>query len=344
MKQKIESWVPQIALIKEFSRDLIERAMVKAPTGGNSKPFSWQWIDQRLLIRHDLTLAEHYLNCNQHASWMALGCLLESVETAARYQGFKSQVLVFDDLGAEITFSSAISQNEDQATLGMEGLFERRTYRGPLQASDVPVMSQKFPKGVQVRIANARFLTHDFKNYLISTDAYLWLQQKAMKSFFKEVRFFDSRVEPRGIRSEDLGVGMMDQVMLYFFSYVPWLLSLIVRVPILNHGFKVASKRNLENAHFLLVTATALDSRSLVKAGQAAMAVWIRLENQGYKLQPYSTASLTMVAAKTGHLHSDTQKKFLALFQGQGPAILRNQFQFSHPENPVWLFRVGKEK
>jgi len=343
MKYKSESWASQIALAKKFSWDLIEIAMVKAPTGGNSKPFSWQWIDQRLLIRHDLKLAEHYLNRNQHASWIALGCLLESVETAARYQGFKSQVLIMEDLGAEVTFT-AIFKNEDQAMYEMESLLKRRTYRGPLQTSAAPAISQKHSKSVQVRIASAQSLSNDFKKYLISTDAYLWLQKKAMQSFFKEVRFFDPHVEPRGIRSEDLGIGMMDQMMLYFFSFVPWLLSLIIRVPVLNQNFKTASKRTLENAHFLLVTATALDSRNLVQAGQAAMAAWIELENRGYKLQPYSTASLTLVAAKTGHLHRDTLKKFVSLFGQHGPQILRDQFQLGVEENPVWILRVGKAK
>lgn len=99
--------------------------------------------------------------------------------------------------------------------------------------------------------------------------------------------------------------------------------------------------RNLRHAHFCLITSDDLTPQGLVRAGQTALSSWLQLEAMGYSVQPYSIASLSLVAAKTGHLPLDTQKPFRKLFGQEGPEILKDQFLLETDEKPVWMLRFG---
>ncbi|MGZ5279922.1 MAG: hypothetical protein ACXWC9_08270, partial [Pseudobdellovibrionaceae bacterium] len=91
--------------VLDLDRKSIEQALEKSPTGGNSKPFSWSWHGNALSIHHNQALAEHYLNPDHQASWIGLGCLLTSVELAARDQGWKIEFRICkEDVSAEIAF------------------------------------------------------------------------------------------------------------------------------------------------------------------------------------------------------------------------------------------------
>lgn len=330
----------KMAIPNNLSHDLIELALQKTPTGGNAKQFDHSWSNDELHIFHDAERAAHYMNPNHHASWIALGLLLASVETAAGSQGWSSESKISKNLDAIISFAPGLKENKPES---LNVLFQRSTYRGVFNASPAPLISNTPGGAAKAHLAEAGALTLEFKKYIFITDAYLWLQKKATVSFFKEVRFFDDRIAPVGIRSKDLGVGFFDQIQLYFFSFAPWILSFIARIPLLNQSFKSASKRNLKNAHFILITAPSLDELALVDVGRAALTTWLNLEKQGYKVQPYSAASLPIVAAKTGHLNADTSKRFVNLFTSEGPAILQQQFDLPRDEKPVWLLRAGRE-
>lgn len=330
----------------ELNADLINMALEKVPTGGNAKPFAWDWVGELLIIRHQAHFAPHYLDRNNHTLLITLGCLLESVEIAARHQGWISEYSSNEkDLSTIIRFSkSAETFSEDQ---NFFSLLSRSTYRGPLKESVAPVLPLDNPEhsdnDVQVKLASSTSLSTSFKKFLSDADSYMWVQTKAAVSFFKEVRFFDDRMGPRGIRSADLGASKMDQVLLYLLSFVPWMLSLIVRIPFINVNFKNASKRNIKNAHFVLVSANDLTASSLINAGREAIRIWVNLEQQGYQVQPYSTASITLVDAATSWLPADTLKKFHTLFTVTGPAACAQQFKLQKNEKPVWMFRVGKK-
>ncbi len=339
LKTKLNELKDAIGL-KTLNQEIIEMALEKTPTGGNTKPFIWTWSKNQLLIHQDLKFATHYLNRNQHTSWIALGCMIKSVEIAANDQGWEIQTKLTTDVGAEISFFQ--SRQIDSKKEKLAKLLSRTTYRGLFEPSSEPKILPTEQPGIQAHVSCANSIISDFKNFMVSADTYLWIQKKAALSFFNEVRFFDHRISLRGIRSEDLGVGLIDQLILYVFSFVPWLLSLIIHIPILNFNFKNASRRNMKNAHYLLVTAQSLDSNSLVRAGQEAMRQWINLEEQGYKVQPCSLASITLVDAATNCLPLDTHQKFRDLFRFIGPDILRRQFNLDPAAQPIWLLRVGR--
>lgn len=340
---------PSTGATGALNHESIVMALQKTPTGGNSKPFTWEWINEAtLVVRHLEEYDNHYLNRNKHTSWITLGCLIESVHVAAGFQNYAIQTTI-DSAGPQATIVFVPSQSSIGDEKTFSSLLTRKTFRGLFTPSVAPSLNPgEFGfeplHGVQVHVAaEARLLT-SFTKFIEAADSYLWLQSKATLSFFKEIRFFDHREEPRGIRSEDLGVGRLDQLMLFIFSFVPRLLNLFVRVPGLNATFRKASKRSLRNSHFVLITATASGHAHLVEAGRLSMRCWIQLERQGYQAQPYSMASVTLLDAKAGCLPADTSKYFRRLFSVTGPEVVAKQFDLSATEQPVWLLRVGKNK
>ncbi len=326
---------------QNFDPQLIEMALSKSPTGGNSKSFSWLWMNsQTVRIQLDKTIRAHYLNPNHVAEWLALGCLIESADIAAQAQGFETDVRISKDLQCEMSFS--VSQKTSDELF--QALLKRRTSRFEFKTSAVPHVSQSAQPGIEVRLASALNAQTKFKNFVRSADQYIWRQSGATKSFFNEIRFFDRRLGPKGLRSEDLSGRIGDQIFLYILSLFPFLTGIIARTPLLNMIFLKASARNLKNAHFILITFQSLDPISLVRAGQESLRTWAELQKQGYQVQPYSTASLTLVDAETGHLPQDTSSFFRTLFTHTGPEIIKQQFKLLPQEKPVWLLRVGHKK
>ena len=198
-----------------LDRKKIEMALDKSPTGGNAKPFSWRWMGNHLLISYDAGLAEHYLNRNHQASWLALGCLIESARVAAQAQGWEMDYGLIDGvIGTLMIFKPGLLQNQPSQTAPI--WLTRKTYRGRFEPSPVPKVLPDLAKaGTQVHLTASSSLTDRFCRYILKSDTYLWLQTKATASFLKEVRFFDSRIEPRGIRAADLGIGIGEQFMFY---------------------------------------------------------------------------------------------------------------------------------
>lgn len=330
-------------VVNEIDRSVIESALERTPTGGNSKPFYWNWIDGTLLVRHDKELDEHYLNRKYQTSWIALGCLIASVQIAAKSQGLKVDCKIsWEEHTARFTFqnfSEKIVKSDD-----LRLLLQRKTYRGALQESPAPTLTLSSNRQIQIHLSPSQHILKSTTRFLTLADSYLWLQKKAARSFFKEVVFTANPQgkEDRGIRVVDFGIGKMDQMMLRLFSRMTWLPSLVARIPLLNTPFKANTKRTLKNAHLLLVTAEDLSAPSLVRAGEEAMKSWLELEKQGYQLQPLSTASITLVDAANGLLPEDTRPFFRSLFTDTGPRILKEQFHLNEKEKPVWLLRVGK--
>ncbi len=325
----------------EFRRDMIEMALQKTPTGGNCKLFDWCWITKtELRVSPKKDRSPHYLNRNQHADWITLGCMIQSIEIAAEAQNFKCEVKISQNLCVDFTFTASTQKHTDKNKFN--NLLKRRTAREKYQASPAPHISASQNAHVKLSLIAASNMQTEFKDFLLKADQYIWLQIEATKSFFKEVRFFDHRKNLPGIRSEDLGVQKADQVMLYILSFIPWMLSLIVRVPILNLSFESASRKNIAHSHFILISAKSLNSRALIEAGKQAFRAWIELEEQGYCAQPYSSASINLVDAATGHLPKDTLSSFRKLFESKAPEILKRQFNLEASDNAVWLLRVGK--
>lgn len=294
-------------MVKENSqivldRELIEAIMEKSPTMHHSKVFSWAWEGNLLCIRHDAVLARHILNPNQQASWIALGCLVKAVEIAARAQGWKTEVLMYENVSAQISFLQGNKSLSDE--IAIRSLLKRAAYQGPFRKSAVPHVDSRQTNGTGLHIVESSFINARFREYIQSTAAYIWLQTK-LKS-------------------------------------APKIAVLAAKMPFLMQIFSYVSRRNLRNAHYILITASDTNPYNLMEAGRTAMMAWIELDIQGYSAQPCNAATLPLVATANGFLPVNTSEKFQKLVLTEGPDILKQQFNLQADQKPIWLLRVGQ--
>ncbi|HTD53152.1 MAG TPA: ThiF family adenylyltransferase, partial [Thermoanaerobaculia bacterium] len=69
-------------------RRIVEAAS-RAPSGENCQPWKFHWDGEILSVLHDFSRSIHNLDCRYHASYLALGCLLESISLASSAEGWK---------------------------------------------------------------------------------------------------------------------------------------------------------------------------------------------------------------------------------------------------------------
>lgn len=321
-----------------------ELVLKRLPTGGNAKPFTWNWTDKKLCIEHSNELAAHYLNRNNHTSLLALGCMITTVDITAKSMGLNwkaqfNETTLYTEIEFFHTQVSSRTQAENQR-LYLQ-LQKRSTYRGEFKPSEIKTLETSFGK-----ILAASKMNQNFQKYLIQCESYLFLQAQALKDFFKEIRLFSNKssFEARGIAGFELGISMMDRLSLAVLQFVPQVLTWIRKTPGLNFQMVQAAKRTVAHSHFCLFSTKDLNPSSLIQVGRRAMLTWLELELQGFKVQPMSIASIPVLDSATGQLPSDTRPEFVKLYAEQGPQVMTEQFKLAKNQAPVWMFRFGTAK
>lgn len=334
-------------------KEQLEIALSHSPTGGNSKPFTWQWKNNTLCISHNEQLAAHYLNRNNHTSYLALGCIIASVEVTAAELGLSWKASFNEkSLYSEIQFFAVSGSHKDRTEILYPMISKRHTYRGAFKSArqlsnpeftltDTELFNNEM---VSRNFVSSKKVNHQFKNYLLKAESYMWVQLNALKDFLKEIRFFSSKssLEERGIPTCELDISIVDEVMLAALKVVPTVLSWMRRLPVINLQMVMAAKKTVKNSNFCLFSAKDLSASSLVQVGRVAMLTWLDLELQGYKVQPISMAVIPVLDAATGSLPQDTRPEFQKLFSETGIESMSEQFQMSQEQTPVWLFRFGE--
>lgn len=322
-------------------KNTFDAILKKVPTGGNSKPFVWQWIENELYVRHDQKLAEHYLNRDNHTSKIAFGCLIESLQTVCQELRLKHQMQIEQDA---LSLRFTILETSAEVTAGNQiaALLNRSTYRGLMNSKvkSAPINLDQW-EGAFVN----QSASQDFLSYLKLTANYIWHQQQATIDFFKEIRFFSkvSSNEKRGIPTFELCLPVKDLLALKMFSLVPKLLVHLMKLKPIEKIFFENTQRLLEGSNFVLICAPSASSSDLIQTGRRALKIWLDLENQGFHVQPLSTATIPIVDAVNNVLPADTHPAFREIYEQQGLKLLKKEFSMKESLIPVWLFRVGKK-
>lgn len=334
-------------------KEQLEIALSHSPTGGNSKPFTWKWKNNTLCISHDEQLAAHYLNRNNHTSYLALGCMIASIEVTASELGLNWKASFNEEsLYSEVQFFALNGSTKERTEILYPMISKRHTYRGMFKTArqlSNPAFTLTDSELFNNKMISRSFVTsskvgNQFKNYLLKSESYMWVQMKALKDFLKEIRFFSSKssFEERGIPTFELGISIVDEVMLAALKVVPAVLSWMRRLPVLNLQMVMEAKKTVKNSNFCLFSAKDTSATSLVQVGRVAMLTWLDLELQGYKVQPISMAVIPLLDSATGNLPNDTRPEFQKLFGAAGLHSMSEQFQISREQTPVWMFRFGE--
>ena len=252
-----EDQLNNFSLSQEMKSE-IELALNCSPSGGNCKPFLWKWIgDCELHITHDMQLAHHYLNRNNHTSYLALGCLLISIEVIADKLNLAVETQIDEaELATKVKFVNKTKTSS--LSFLYSALKQRSTYRGQFKKQQQKVSdfkSDMFFEGQEVVSREYIYfesLNSLFIKYLLKTESYMWIQKKALIDFLAEIRFFSNKSskKQRKIASFELGVSIVDQILLASLKRVPSLLSLMRQIPILNLPMKANVYKGLKNANF----------------------------------------------------------------------------------------------
>jgi len=328
----------------------VERLVVAAnlsPSAENCQPWSFRWDGEALAIAHDPDRARHVLNHRDDVSRQALGCVLSSLDVAAREEGLSAEARLSLDgpsrsTWATVTFSPTAERGHELCAALAGRLTDRRLYRGgsippPVRAA-LRREAERFP-GLRLHVIE-RF-PDELTRFATRADATLWSDPAVYRDVVRWVRF--SREELRqagdGVPWNGAGVDLPEAELLRLMQS-PLARSLAIRFGFLQ-VVKIWVQRQLaSSAALLLITARDRSPEAMVQAGRLGLVAWVRLNQAGFSVQPMTIQSLPVYHAATGGLREGTPAESVDLFV-QGRGVLERAFGHAPDELPVWMFRTG---
>lgn len=326
---------------------VILEAARRSPTPDNCKPWLFNWDGEKLSISLDEDRARHQMDRAHHASYLSLGCLLESIHIAARDQQlavaveYSHEVSEFPVVSAR--FSSLLSAAGEPLT---QALFHRHTDRLPYRGGSIDAEAfqlaaqdaRNFPSN---RLHFIPKPTGPLRRLIEEAETFIWQHKKAQQDLMRWFRLnpFSKAKSQDGMDREALGVNAFQAIMLMVARWYP------VQVLLNKAGFLWEIKRHtralIESSAGLGVIAVKdTDPKSLIAAGQLMLRVWCRLNSAGYGFHPYTASALGAYDAFTGQNGDSMSPRFQKLFRDALP-IYREAFHLSDSEIPVMLFRTG---
>jgi hypothetical protein len=330
------------AQINEMELEKILSLAVRAPSGDNCQPWRLTWCDRKLSIFHNEARGRHALNRNNHASYLALGCLIESIAVAAAAAGFKTNSSVSlkesDAAWAQLSFQKSSPFDAELANQ----LTRRYTERRPFAKGWIPpglfqsLLNEKVD-GCQASYVHQ--ISHELTEYLCSLDQEVWQEQNAHRDLHRWLRFTEREVEKSrdGMPWPTLGINWFESRLLRSGSNFSFQ-RVLNRAGFLQNVRKVSMAQLASSAAIGCVFVDRAEAENLVAAGRLTLRLWLRLSEKGFALQPLTLGSLGVFDLETGHMNDFDRPQLRAILQS-GKAILSKEF--GSKGIPAWMFRTG---
>jgi len=316
-----------------------------APSGDNCQPWSFRWDGAELAVRHDEARAAHVINHNRHGSYLTLGCVIESIRVAAGVVGLaaEARVTLDEPSWARVRLTEGGSDVDRLGDALASRATDRRLYLGGSlrdavfdavrsEAAQIPAC------GLHLTDAPPRELL----DYVTEVDAFAWRQGDVYRDIMRWMRFTRAEVEATrdGIAWNGLGIDLPELPGLRLTSS-PTAQRLIALAGV-HRASRMWAARQLSSAAALYcITVRGREREPLVAAGRLGMRAWLRLEQAGYGVQPFTLASLLAYNLEVVGLPASTRPEFVALFR-RGLGVLKRGFGLAEDELPIWIFRTGK--
>lgn len=329
--------------------DKIERvvqAAILAPSGDNCQPWQFTWNGRELVIAQEDSRARHALNYLNHASCVALGGVLESIQIAGAQEGLSVTYSLSDNLkknpGAKVQFQMASPQTPDDLypALTLRATDRRLYQKGSLQEP----LFERVKRDVFARPA-CGFYWHDrfpapLVDYIAQTSCYPFEWRSAHHDLFRWIRFSDkAALRTRdGMSWRNLGGNFLEVLAVRFCK--SFIIQRAANPILFKKLMRAQSKRSvLSSAALGLLTVKSEAPEHLVEAGKIGFRIWCRLNLNGYAFQPLLSATLPSYDKRAGA--PPLNPFYRDLFE-KGHSILQSVFHFSDNEIPLLLFRTGK--
>ena len=353
------SRAPRAAEPSEAQIRRIVEAASRAPSGENCQPWRYHWDGETLSVLHDYSRSIHNLDCRHHASYLALGCLVESIAIASSAEGWKARIELElpDDPKGDATTEARDSQAAAWARVGFESTSSRPDPLADtlaLRATDrrlhlggsleEPVFRQILDEASRYPTCGLRFQENasgELLNYLARAETYVWKQPAAHRDLMRWIRFDRRQVQATrdGLPWPSLAINYLQSRLLRLCRSFR-VQRLLNRPAFLFYVRRMTKNQIRSSAALGCLTVRTMDPKSLVDAGRLGFRVWLWLNRSGYGFHPMTIGSLSIYNYRAGTLQMGASNEFVRLF-ASGLAVLRRAFGFSSSEVPVWMFRTG---
>jgi len=332
----------ETTIADEKLRSILQVAL-RAPSGDNCQPWRFKWDGKTLHLSHDEERGRHALNRDNHASYLALGCLLESIEIQASTEGYglSYELLPGPSPRAAITFGP--SRERDPLAKELPRRFtDRRPFRrSSLNAELTDALIRSAERNRPTRLHLLTQVPPEFTNFLCGCEEIVWRERNYHRDLFEWIRFDEALAQSSrdGMPWRTLGVSYPESRMLQFcknfgFQRVMNQLGFILNIR------QLLRRQIASSAALYCITVSSDEPNELVLAGRTAMRAWLTLGQNGFGVQPLTLGSLSIYDYFTGSVPKETPPRFMESFAA-GRSLYQKTFGLQASEVPVWLFRTG---
>lgn len=327
---------------------MVEMAL-RAPSGDNCQPWSFSWKNQVLAISYNSKLGAHALNNNNHATWLTLGCLYETLVISAT--GLNLHVDATFDFENWNTGPVAIlrlTRRPIQTDPLIAEIKRRRTTRLPYSKTKIRenVLAQmhvEARKFTNCKLSIKQTLPTQIMEYLYFCDAFMWKNMQVVKDFFKLVHLNQLKEThvTNGMPWQTLGINKLDLLPMRILKRFPSMIRILWKL-----GFSLKIKgltQSLMSSQggLYCLSIEGSGAAHVTEAGRLAYRLWLILGSEGYCVQPVSIASMTGFDVATGHPPPQTNAESIEKFK-IGYKMLKAFFSLTDSAQPVWMFRAGQ--
>lgn len=313
---------------------------MRAPSGDNCQPWAFTFFDDHFRVAIDSQRSEHFLDQNQSAAWLSLGCLCENLRISAEHFGFSCNITLESEHSVVVDYSR-IPQVKNESL--SEAILKRQTYRGPLKSASLDLTEyqnrfKNFPRAQRYQWKPAQNVSSKLLWKWAWLESVLWLKTPLMRDFTKWIHFKKEKFDD-GLTLENLQVSLLDQLTLVIFKKFPALVKL---VPFLI--FKIQTYFRLKflvenSAGLIVLSGPFMGYEDYFYAGMELQRMWVYLTEKKLKAQPFAIQSLFLNFA-----NSKENQQILSAKQIKKIEEIKVQTsqEFQLNQNLIFALRFGK--
>ncbi len=315
---------------------------IKAPSGDNCQPWDFTFLDDRFRISINHLRTKHYLDQNESAAWISIGCLWENLSRSAEQFGFSCSMEIESNQSIMVNYErvSPVS-NEDIKN----DIINRHTFRGKLNnavlnLADYSNLYKSLPGSQRYQWKTVKDISRQLIWKWSELEALLWLKTPLMQDFAKWLHSKNEKSED-GITLENLQVSLMDSLSLMSFKKIP---SLIRLIPFYFFELKTFLRLKFlieKSSGLLLLSGPFKEYQDYFYAGMEIQRMWLFMTHSKIKSQPLTIQSLFL-----NFTNSQVNQQILSSAQIQKMEDVKERtydhFNIDKNQNLIFAFRFGQ--